>query len=232
MSGATLIGRIYSDKGPPVGNILVAVQPVFAAPTGLVTYPAITDGQGRFTVTVPAGAYSVCAGAPNQNLLNSCEWSPAQSVVHVPLGATAAQSTLILVTGVAIAFRIGDSAGLLPRPGTAAAVTSSTPTIQFGLWDSGGSFHLVPQTSGDDQGITFQTLVPPNAKFRLTVQGSNVQLNNQNGDSLVGSVTALSSSPTAISQPQVFQASPVAVTSPVTTPTTPTTTTTNTGVTP
>lgn len=217
---ATLTGRIYTDQGPPVGGIAVIVQPIVAAPTGLVTYPALTDAQGKFVVTVPAGAsYSVCAGSPNQGLLNSCEWSAQQSVVQVAASATAAQIVLTLATGTVMHLRVADSAGLLARPGVAAtasgkatAPAADPPAVQFGLWDATGHYHLVPLTSGDDKGVNFEILVPLNADFKLTTQGTSIQVADQAGASALGTPKSVSSRPNGnAAQTLVFQSSPATV---------------------
>ena len=217
---ATLTGRIYSDQGPPVSNVPVSVQPTIAASTGLTTYMAITDAQGKFTVAVPAGAtYSVCAAEPNRGLLNSCEWSLALSLVQIPANASSARMTLTLVTGVALRFRLNDATGLVPRPGATATATSangasaastvaanSTPIVQFGLLDADGHLHAVREVSGDEQGVTFAILAPLNSNFKLTVQGTNIQVADQTGASVLSSTRSVSSSPTAAAQTPIFQA--------------------------
>lgn len=87
--GATFVGRIVSDQGRPVSNVSVSVQATVAAVSNGATvqptsYFAKTDGQGIFSVTLPAvGSYSVCVGVPAQQLLNSCEWNLAQSIVQI-----------------------------------------------------------------------------------------------------------------------------------------------------
>src|SRR5579862_9036581 len=87
--GATFIGRVVSDQGRPVSNARVSVQATVAAVSNNATlqptsYFATTDGQGVFSVVLPAnGAYSVCVGSPAQQLLNSCEWNLAKSIVQV-----------------------------------------------------------------------------------------------------------------------------------------------------
>jgi len=234
--GATLTGRIYSDQGPPVTGTLVTVQPTVAASSGLTTYQAVTDGQGKFVVTVPAGAiYSVCAGNPLAGLLNSCEWSLAQSQVRIPEQATSAEAIVTLQTGIPLPFRVSDPAGVLPRPGTVAAPASvstsapagatgvaatsaaSAPLLSFGLWDSSGHYHFVPMISGDDQGVNFWILVPPNASFTLSITGSNIQVADKTGASALNSTQSVSSNPSSLAQTPVFQAAAAAAAAPVST---------------
>src|SRR5690348_4423810 len=86
--GATVLtGRVYSDKGGPVDGAVIAVQATAFSTSPVVSYGAQTDAQGKFTVTIPdAATYSICVGAFDRSLLNSCEWSLQQSLVSVAKG--------------------------------------------------------------------------------------------------------------------------------------------------
>lgn len=221
--GATLTGRIYSDQGPPAANIPVTVQSTVAGPSGLTIYNAKTDTAGKFTLTVPSGAsYSICADYPQMNLLDSCEWSLQGSIVVVPAQATSIQKIITLRSGVILRFRLSDPSGLVPSPATvavkatanagvsttsaSAAPSASTPAVQFGLFDSGGHYHDIRETSGDQLGHNFEILVPPAANFKLSVSGSNLQVTDSSGASLLGFTKSVSSSAASLGQTQVFTA--------------------------
>lgn len=220
---ATLVGRIYSDKGPPVGNIPISVQPTVAGASGLTAYGAVTDTAGKFTLTVPGGAtYSICAENAQVHLLNSCEWSLQQSLVVIPAQAASIQALITLKSGVVLRFRLSDPSALLPSPastavklsvntstgvGTGSTTTASaaTPTVQFGLFDSGGYYHSIRETSGDELGHNFEILVPPAANFKLAVSAANLQVTDSTG-APVGPAKSISSSGANLMQTQVFTA--------------------------
>src|ERR1700735_4886578 len=76
LQAATLTGRVYSDQSVPVSAAVVGIQATVITSSTIASYGAVTDAQGAFTVDLPDGAtYSICVGAFDRFLLNSCEWS-------------------------------------------------------------------------------------------------------------------------------------------------------------
>jgi hypothetical protein len=182
----TLNGRVYSDSGRPVVGALATVQRTVAI-ASYTTYRIVTDAQGKFSLTVPDTAtYSVCVGSWSDSLLNSCEWSLAQSLVPIAAGQQTASITLTLRTGAMLRIRLNDPQGLLPSPTavTSGTVSSSAPSVRFGLWSSDGRYHAAIQVSSDSMGQNHQVLLPLNAALNFSVQATGIQVLDQSGNPL------------------------------------------------
>jgi hypothetical protein len=204
-AGATdLTVRVYSDSGHPVVGARASVQRTVATSTPYNTYGALTDAQGKFTLTVPDTAtYSVCVGSWSDKLLTSCEWGLAQSLVTIAAGQKSASMNVNLVSGAMFPIRLNDPQNLLPAAN--AVVAGSSPTVRFGVWSSDGRYHAAIQTSSDSLGQNHQLLVPLNAALQVSVQATGVQVLDQAGKTFASApAIGFQSAPSAIIQGLVY----------------------------
>ena len=200
---------------------LASVQRTVAIPS-YMTYRVVTDAQGKFSLDVPDTAtYSVCIGSWGDSLLNSCEWSLAQSLVQITAGQAVASVTITLQTGALLPIRVADPQGLLVaatavtsgvtangRAATGVGVAASAPpTVRFGLWSSDGRFHAAIQVSTDALGQNHQILVPLNAAFNFSIQATGVQVLDQSGNPIAATAPSIAfqSAPSAIAQGLYYQ---------------------------
>jgi hypothetical protein len=212
ISATTVIGRVYTEDGNPVKSAIVTVQSSVATPsvqskavTSGAQYKALTDDQGKFTLNLPNGQYTVCVRADNRRLLDSCQWFLDENVIQVRAGFSPFK--VVLRAGLVLRIRLNDPLGLWPQ--VRAPLQSST-AVGFTVYDALGYSHPVIEVSGDDKGRNFEVLVPANRNdYRLAVQGRLVDVVDQAGALASRAVTApLSSAKSDLAQTRVYEIVP------------------------
>jgi len=201
VSAATLVGRVYSEDGPPVDGALVSAQSTTVMPSGLPQKQTVTDAQGKFTLELADGAYSVCVVTDHKGLLNSCEWDLDHSVVTVQSPLT--QFKVTLKKGVPLRIRLNDPSGALSRPGL-----KNDAFVTFIVWDAVGHSHYVREIGGDDKGKNLELLMPIDAPLRLNVQSYNVDVFDPGGASASKASVGLISRVSDLGTTRVYQVVP------------------------
>jgi len=175
--GTHVIGRVYADTGRPVEGAYVTLQPTLVSAAGYAIYRDTTNAQGKFTVEVSEpGAYTICVGAPDRKLLNSCQWSVASSTIVIQTRQAEAGIKITLQSAIVLRIRLDDPDQLLPPLGKAAI-----GTVRFGVWGPDKHYHPAIEVSGDDKGRDFEILVPAGGDWPVSVQSDQVMVIDSNG---------------------------------------------------
>lgn len=173
----TITGRVTNDKGLAVAGVFVSAGLRTPPPGSRSAAPSrpffpvmaknATDAKGTFEIgKLPAGEYTLCAEAPEAELLNPCMW--AKTIPQAVITAEGAQATILIVMsgGTAITIRVADPAGLI-------ASHPEQDDLRVGTLQGNLSFIPARVISRDATGKTLKLMLPPGQTHKLAVQSKN-----------------------------------------------------------
>jgi len=173
--GATLEGRVISEKGRPVDGLVVSISRSIT--DGLVANPIVyrarTDKDGGFSIEIGVpGNYVICGTALEEELLDSCRWPNATSLVRIDANQRKVQKTVTLQAGTTLRIRVDDPSQLM----AASQRPPENVNLTVGVWSSAGRYYPASLVSQEPRALNFEILVPKNADLRIAVEGYGLKV--------------------------------------------------------
>jgi hypothetical protein len=138
-----------------------------------VMVEATTDTAGKYAMTIPPGAYQLCAH--NTNLyLNPCQWGGAPAIT-ITTGIPATVS-MKLAKGSRFILRVHDSKQVLKR-----VESVHGDAISAVVTGPAGLLLLLPIASDNGRTRDYTAVVPANAPLRLSLGTPKVAVSDRTG---------------------------------------------------
>lgn len=177
-TGAPLVGAtvVYS-RLPSFLPRTIGSPPQLAPGESYFSASATTDAAGRHAAQgLPPGKYVVCAGAPDQPILDPCKWSTPPPLEIT--GNAATSLDFAVQRGVFLRVRVNDPQGLLP----ASEPTPMSPAhLIVGVFFGTGASLAAQRADVDAGGQDYRMAIPTGAPLQLWLVSGFVELADQNG---------------------------------------------------
>lgn len=199
-----LTGTLTGSDGTPITGGTLSLSSTRIPPRNpsgrpsLQAGPYVTRSGAGGTLRfeqLPAGSYLVCAQAPRNQWLGSCDWGAKPQIVSVAAGVTGNLS-VVLRKGALVPIRVDDPNRTLSQ--------SQAKGLLVGVGGDDKLFRPAVLLSEDAGGRTYESLIPFDFPVKLVLASPSFQLANEQGTPLPAKTTVITyTAPAAQTPPAV-----------------------------